>query len=44
MSDVCGQFFMPVLLYFGNFSASKFHINIEIMEEFMKDLLAQVLF
>ena len=36
------NFSMPVLLYFGNFSASKFHINI--MEEFTKDLLAGVSF
>ena len=36
------DFSMPVLLYFGNFSASKFRI--EIMEEFMKDILDRVLF
>ena len=44
MSDAYGQFSMLVLLYFGNFSASKFHINIKIMEEFMKDVLAGVSF
>ena len=33
-----------VLLYFDNFSASKFHINIKIMEKFLKYLLARVSF
>ena len=34
------NFSMPVMLYFGNFSTSNFHVNIKIMEECMKDLLA----
>ena len=38
------DFSMPVLLCFGNVSASKFHINIKIMEEFMKNLSAEVSF
>ena len=40
------NFSMPVLLYFGNFSASKFHTKIKMMEKFMNDLglLARVSF
>ena len=38
------NFSMQVLLCCGNFSTSKFHINIKILEEFMKNLLVRVLF
>ena len=38
------NFSMQVLLCFGYFSTSKFHINIKIMEEFMKDLSVRVSF
>ena len=38
------NFSMPVLLCFGDFSASKFHIDIKTMEKFIIDLLARVSF